>query len=153
MSTLLITGPTGSGKSSLIAACAQLQHGQALHVIDPLQSQPWMHVMWSPPRRHCDVVVFDHLWALPSAARQVGMAQVWCREQGKDLWLAESHRQDLIRLAIAVDLDAVELQLDRSTPSGYALAQGAQFRRRLSPQLLAIAGSIAAAPSSALAAC
>lgn len=153
MSTLLITGPSGSGKSSLIAACGQLQRGQVLHVVDPLQSQPWMHVMWSPPRRDCDVVVFDHLWELPSAARQVGMAHAWCREHGKDLWLAESHREDLIRLSIAVDLDAVELQLDRRTPSGYAIAQCAQFRRRLPPHLLAIAGSIAAAPSSALAAC
>lgn len=150
---LLITGPSGSGKSSLIAACGQLQHGQALPVIDPLRSQPWMHVMWSPPRRSCDVVVFDHLWLLPSASRQVATAQAWCREHEKDLWIAESSRQDLVQLAIAVDLDAVELQLGRSAPPGYAVAQSAQFKRRMPLHLLAIAGSIAAAPSSALAAC
>jgi len=139
MNALVITGPSGIGKSWLLAVCTQLPRAERVHVVDPFVTEPWMHGSWrAPSADSCAVIAFDHVAHLPRPAGQVAAAIAWCREFDKSLWLIAPERRDLDLLGIPIPAEAADLRLDAG-PQRVTLTQAPEHRRFLPPRLLSFA--------------
>ena len=109
--TLLITGPTGVGKSHLLLDLQSSRSPWDIHVVDPLGNE---HLVWTNPSPAAlSAVAFDHVCFLRDAGSQVRAARAWCQRHGKALILVDQRRSDFAAVDVDVYDTSLEIQLER----------------------------------------
>lgn len=106
---LIISGPTGIGKSTLIANAARVARIARFDCIEP-QGENWV----APPVDACDVVAIDHPEAL-THSELIATAMVWCQQHSKPLWLLVQDQHDLHRLGVELPSRTPVFALDRNS--------------------------------------
>lgn len=123
MSIIVISGPTGSGKSSLLREVAATLPGHA-YWVDLLAEAD---ARWSPPHDDVAVAMLDHVSQSLDGPALVCDAVRWASERtGRALLVAVQDRRDLHETELPKD--AVEMVLGKRRVDPASLLRLAGFR-------------------------